>query len=441
MLKDELKQKACAAIDARRECIIDIAEKIWRHPELAFNEHHTSELIADFWDQLGLKVQRNLAVTGCRTDICGNTDGPTVALLGEMDALTLPEHPDAAPETGAVHACGHHAQCAAIAGAAIGLVLPEISENLAGKIALLAVPAEEHHEEEHYRILLESKKLQYTSGKQQLIHEGVFDDVDIAIMIHSGHDTFAPSSFNGFLLKNITFKGSAAHAGLSPSTGINALSMARLALSALDFQRDTFRDEDTVRIHGIITRGGDAINIVPPEVELALQIRAKTPEAIRHAAAIVDRSLQSAALAFGGEVEIATELGYFPFQSCQELEKVHAANLKLLDPESHFYSYGHRPSSTDMGDVSMIIPSLHAYTNGTSGTPHQLDFLVYDPDKAYIRPAKLLAMNAIELLYGNAESGRRISAVPTRLSRQEYTDSTAGRRSVKSWNYRKDDFK
>ncbi len=436
MQKDKLKRKVCAAIDARRDDIIGIAENIWRHPELAFNEHHASALLADFWEQLGLKVRKNLAVTGCRADIAGHTAGPTVALMGEMDALAMPGHPDADPVTGAVHACGHHAQCAAVAGAAVGLVIPEVAAVIGGKIVLLAVPAEEHHEAEHYQPLLDSGKLQYTSGKQQLIHEGVFDDVDIAMMIHSGHDTFAPSSFNGFLLKNITFKGTASHAGLSPSTGINALSMARLALSALDFQRDTFRDEDTVRIHGIITRGGDAINIVPPEVELALQIRAKTPTAVNRAAAVVDRSLQSAAMAFGGEVEITTELGYFPFQSCSELEKLHAANLSILDPESRFYSYGHRPSSTDMGDVSMIIPSLHAYTNGTAGTPHQLDFLVTDPDKAYIRPAKLLAMNVIELLYGNAEAGRRIAALPVTLSRREYLQMTAERHSTQNWSYR-----
>jgi len=358
--------------------------------------------------------------------------GPAVALLGELDAIILPEHPYADPETGAAHACGHHAQITALLGAAIGLTSFNLKEFLSGNIALIAVPAEEHHPENYYKELLSEHRISRTSGKQQLIAEGVFDDVDIAMMMHSGH-----AGFNGFLIKKIVFSGRAAHAGLSPEAGINALSMARLALSAVDFQRDTFRDSDAVRIHGMIQEGGNAINVVPSRVTATCQIRAKTTEALLDASGKVDRSVQAAALAFGGGAEITTESGYLPFKSSAGLEKIHEDNLNLLDPDSGFYNFGHRGSSTDMGDVSMIMPALHAYTGGTGGTPHARDFVVTDPDQAYLRPAKLLAMNAVELLYGNAESAYAVLKTEPELTREDYKKLYRESNQTKHWNYMK----
>lgn len=439
MPKNKLKKRLCDAIDAARDRIVEVGEAVRRTPELAFHEHRTAARLAAEFRRLSLPRRENLAVTGMRADVAGDRPGPTVAIFGEMDAIRLPEHPDADPESGAAHACGHHAQCAALIGAAIGLALPEVRQNLAGRVALFAVPAEEHHEETHYEALLQSGRLRHTSGKRQLIHEGALDDVGVAMMIHSGHTAFTPASFNGFVLKNAVFEGTAAHAGLMPSAGVNALAMARLALAAVDAQRDTFKDEDAVRIHGIITHGGDAINVVPSRVELTLQIRARTPAAVAAAAARVDRSLRSGALALGGAVRIATELGYLPFKSCPELEALHRDNLERLVPGSGFHNTGHRPSSTDMGDVSMIIPSLHAYTGGTAGTPHQTDFRVVDPEQAYVLPAKLLAMNAVELLYGDGETGRAVAALPTELTRAEYLTAIRDRVAVTDWNYREPD--
>ena len=432
MRKDELKQLVCAAIDARREHIIRLAESIWQNPELAFREHKTGELLAGELAGLNLPLRRNLALTGCRADLSCALPGPAVAILGEMDALLLPEHPAADPSTGAAHACGHHTQCANLIGAAIGLTAaPEVRRELSGSIAFIAVPAEEHHETAHYKGL----GLKYTSGKQQMIHDGVFDDIGLAMMVHAGHGTFTVSGFNGFVLKTVVFKGKAAHAGLHPEHGVNALSMARLALAAVDAQRDTFRNDDAVRIHGVITNGGDALNIVPPHVELSLQIRAKTPSAIREAAAKVDRSMHAAALALGGAVAITSEQGYMPFRSCTALEQIHEQNLQALDPEAKFTNYGHRPSSTDMGDISVIIPSLHAYSDGSTGKPHQIDFRVTDPERAYIRPAKLLAMNVIDLLYGDAARGREAAALPVEFTREQYLKMTATPVTKQEWSH------
>lgn len=436
MTRDELKKLVCQTIDAERERIIAIGDRVLRHPETAFREFRTSAMVKEFFHSLNLPVRENLAVTGCRAELCGGKPGPTVALLGEMDAIVLPGHPYADPRTGAAHGCGHHAQVAALLGAALGLTTPGVMPELAGKAVLIAVPAEEHHPGDYYDELLESGKIRLTAGKPEMIIEGVFDDIGLAMMIHSGHAAFTPSGFNGFILKQITFGGRAAHAGLRPDQGINALSMARLALQAIDSQRDTFRDDDAVRIHGIIQDGGNAINVVPARAELALQIRAKTPEALRDAAAKVDRSVHAAALAFGGEAAIRTEPGYLPFKSSPSLEKIHAANLHLLQPETEFFNYGHRASSTDMGDVSMIMPALHAYTGGTAGAPHTVEFVVTDPEQAYVLPAKLLAMNTIELLYGDGAAARQVMSEKPSLTRDEYRQLHQANHQPQQWNYR-----
>ena len=159
--------------------------------------------------------------------------------------------------------------------------------------------------------------------------------------------------------------------------------------------------------------------------------------ALLDASGKVDRSVQAAALAFGGGAEITTESGYLPFKSSAGLEKIHEDNLNLLDPDSGFYNFGHRGSSTDMGDVSMIMPALHAYTGGTGGTPHARDFVVTDPDQAYLRPAKLLAMNAVELLYGNAESAYAVLKTEPELTREDYKKLYRESNQTKHWNYMK----
>ncbi|HPY89247.1 MAG TPA: amidohydrolase [Lentisphaeria bacterium] len=433
----DLKNQIRSAVDASRARIIAIAEQILHHPELGYREFQASKLMRGLFIELGLPVQENLAITGCRAVLDSGRPGPTVALLGEFDALPVPTHPLADPSTGAAHACGHHAQSAALAGAAIALTASKAIEKLSGKIVFIACPAEEFQALDFCRKLIAEKKLVYCGGKAELIRTGAFDDVDVAMLIHGGSDHFSPASFNGFVMKKIVFTGKASHAGLKPQLGINALSMARQALNLIDAQRDTFDDQDSVRIHGIVTNGGAAVNVVPDRVELELQIRAKTPAAIQDAAVKVERCLQAAAMAFAGAVQVETLPGYMPFKSCPELEQLHAANLKSLAPEVAFSTGTHRGSSTDMGDVSMIIPSLHAYNGGFTGTPHSTDFLVTDPEKAYIQAAALLAMNAVDLLFGDAATGKSIAAQPTTLSREEYRKLMQETSRPSKWDYRK----
>lgn len=415
----ELHSMVISSIDSRREEIIAIAEKILHNPETGYQEFKTAALVAEEMRKLNLNPKEGLAVTGMRADIDSGKPGPHIAIMGELDALPVPSHPFADPETGAAHACGHYAQLAMMLGAAAALT-PIIKE-LCGKISFIAVPAEEFQKLEYCQELIRQKKITYCGGKPEFIKLGLLDDIDAVLLIHAGHDTFTPESFNGFCMKQIIFNGKAAHGGLRPWDGINAASMARQALNMIDAQRDTFEDKDSVRIHGIISDGGSAVNVVPHRAELELQIRAKTPEAIRNACNVVDRCVKAAAIAFNGSVEINNLGGYMPYRTTPELDKIHAGNLKSLNGGT-LGSCGHRGSSTDLGDVSMIMPALHAYSGGFAGLPHANDFVATDPEKAYINGAKLLAMDAVTLLGNNGETGKMIAALPAPLSKEKYLE-------------------
>ena len=413
MDKNELKEKICAAIDMQSERLIRIGKNIWEHPEPGYEEFKTSALVHGEFETMGLPCKTGLARTGVRADLDTGKSGPAVAILGEMDALIMPENPAADPVTHAAHACGHNMQITAMLGAAMGLsAVPEVRELLSGKIAFIACPSEECR-------IIEVEDVKYLGGKAELIRRGVFDDIQISIMTHASANYGAAQTCNGFVLKKVIFQGRAGHCG-RPWLGCNALSAARLALSAVDMQRDTFKDEDCVRIHGIFQRAGSVVNIVPETVELEYQIRAMTPEAIRNASDTFDRSMRGAATAFGLEVEIATLPGYMPLYNEPQLLKIHRDNLERQRPGVEFVDLGRRTSSTDMGDVSAIMPAIHPYAGGWRGTAHTGEFHWQDEKESFVDPAKVLASDAVDLLFGDAEEGKRIAQIRPRFTKTEY---------------------
>ena len=187
--KEELKQKACAAIDRHQSEIVGVAQQILNNPEPGFSEYKTSQLVADKFDEMGIDYRRGLALTGVKGRIAGGGGpGPRVAVIGELDSLIVNEHPHADCDTGAAHACGHHCQIGMMLGAIRGLTQPEVLEQLSGELVPFAVPAEEFIEVARRMQLREDKKLEFMGGKQELIRLGEFDDVDVAMMCHTASD-------------------------------------------------------------------------------------------------------------------------------------------------------------------------------------------------------------------------------------------------------------
>lgn len=412
--KEELKAAVCSAIDRQSEWIIGLGEAIMDQPELGFKEEQTARRVCESFADLGLQYERELALTGVKARLKGRQSGPTVALMGELDALIVPDHPRADPATGAAHACGHNAQIAGMVGAACGLVAAGVSEELAGEIAFFAVPAEEYVEIDYRLGLVGEGKVAFLGGKPELVELGHFDDVDMAVMIHTKSSAqneeavgIARSS-NGFLAKNVRFIGRAAHAGVAPEKGVNALSAATLALSAIDAQRETFRDQDCVRVHPIITKGGDIVNIIPAEVRLETYVRARTTEAMLDASHKVDRALRGAAVALGCSVEIETVPGYLPLCNDPDLGELFKDNAARIFGPDQYRDYPHGGGSTDAGDLSQIMPVLHPAMTGASGVVHGSDWGIADPAAGYLAPAKVLAMMAIDLLYSDASTAQDI---------------------------------
>jgi len=412
--RETLKRQVCEAIDQRRQRIIGVGESIMDAPELGFKEERTAGVVQEVFDEAGLSYESGLAITGVKAVLRGKRPGPTVALMGELDALQVPGHPRADGQTQAAHACGHNAQIAGLMGAALGLTSSGIAEELAGNVIFLAVPAEEYVEIGYRLGLVRGGKTSFLCGKQEMINLGHFDDIDMAVMIHTkspgneGGTHGVGLSSNGFVAKTVVFHGRAAHAGVAPEQGVNALNAAQLAISAINAHRETFRDQDCVRVHPIITKGGDLVNVIPSEVRLETYVRGKNNEAIHDAARRVDQSLKGAALAMGCRVEIDTVPGNMPLCNDAKLRDLFRTNAATIFAAGDYRDYPHGGGSTDAGDLSQLMPVLHPVMAGASGDAHSVDWHISDTENGYVAPAKTLAMMAIDLLHDDAKCARQI---------------------------------
>lgn len=416
MNKQEMKQRCCDVIDQNREAIIALAEDIYRHPEMGYHEFRSTEQMAKVFAGLGLHVNSGIAYTGCDAKVGGET-GPVVAVMGELDSLNCPDHPDCAAN-GNVHACGHHAQLANLYGCALGLVKAGVLPELSGGVKFVAIPAEECVDTTYRDSLIAKGEIAYYGGKQEYLRRGGMDDVDIALQVHlintktlnPGTISCMDTDCNGFVSKSARFIGQAAHAGIAPERGINALNMAQLAISGIHALRETFRDEDKIRVSAIITKGGEMVNTVPAETEVQIMVRGFSLEAMLDASKKVDRALKAGAMAIGGQVEIQSSIGYLPMHSSRELTAVYGRNMKacLGCDDSAFTMLYEGAGSTDLGDISHLMPCMHVWTGGITGELHARTFHVEDPEAAYILPAKLLAMTVIDLLWDGAGEAREV---------------------------------
>lgn len=413
MDKDLLKAKVCAAIDDSAAEIEALANSIADEPELGFKEVKTSAKVVDFFRNLGLEPQTGFAINGVKARAKGCKPGPTAAVIGELDAVGCPDSCKADPMTGAAHACGHNLQIAAMAGAACGIMKSGVMEQLAGYAVFFAVPAEEYIEIAYRKKLREQGKLHFLSGKGQLIYEGAFDDIDMAMQMHADKNMPEPTvsvgeSSNGFLGKTVRYVGKTAHAADAPDEGINALNAAMLGLMGINALRETFREDDVVRVHPIITKGGDFVNSVPADVRMELYVRAKTMAAIEKTHKKVDAALKAGGDAIGAETIIETLPGMMPLSCNARLNELFVENSKQAWPGIAIKDAGHFSASTDMGDVSHIIPVIHPFIGGTNGLLHTADFKAVDFKAAVLLPAKAFAMTLIDLLYDEAQEAKAI---------------------------------
>ena len=423
---EELKSAVQAEIDRRGEALIQVAKTILDHPETGFREQKTSQLVAEQFRDFNVPYEDGIAITGLKGMLDSGTTGPTVGVMGELDSLKVLGHPHADPDTAAAHACGHNCQIAMMLGVGIGLQASGVLQELTGRVALFAVPAEEYIEIAYREELRRSGQIEFLGGKPEFIRLGALDDVDLAMMTHTSSQTeYGKIAYggtnNGIVAKNIQFRGKSAHAGSMPHAGINALNGAMIAMSAIHAQRETYRDEDTIRIHPIITQGGLAVSAVPADVHMETFVRGSSIEAFLDASQKVDRALRAGAMAIGGRVDVTTLPGYLPIQHNDPMLELYRANAAALVGASNVTPMGHRTGSTDMGDVSQIMPVIHPYVVAASGTGHGADYLIEDYDLAVLTGAKAMAMTVIDLLANDAQQARTIKeSHPALLTKDQY---------------------
>lgn len=318
-------------IDSLRPALEDLARKIHDHPELRFDEHRAAEWIAETVEaQAGLAVERG--VGGLPTAVrarAGASAGPRVAVLAEYDAL---------PEIG--HACGHNL----IAGAAVGafVALARVAPELAGSVELVGTPAEEGG-----------------GGKIRLLEAGVFTGLDAAVMFHPFDRDLLAHPCLASLWLTFEFRGAPAHAAAAPWDGQSALTACLETFRLIDSQRVHFRDG--VRVHGFVTNGGQAVNIIPERAAAEFSVRATHHEELVRVRAIVERCARGAALAAGVEVTIGVREGYREMKNNMTLARRFGSELAARGrvPLEADPSVG--SGSTDMGDVSQHVPAIHPW--------------------------------------------------------------------------------
>ena len=426
--KQELKKRACEAIDKNADKIIEIGDSIFIEPELGYKEFKTAAKVKKVFDELGYTYQDEVGITGVVAPLKGKESKIKLSIMGELDAVVAPLHRAANKETGAAHSCGHNAMIAGLMGVAYALKGTGIMEELSGDIVLMAVPAEEYVEIEYRNNLIKEGKVSLVGGKQEFIKLGVFDDIDMMIMQHTstpnGNGKLAScgGASNGFLGKLVQYVGKEAHSGGAPHLGVNALNAASLGLQAVAMQRETFRDQDAIRVHPIITKGGDLVNVVPADVRIETYIRGNNIDAIIDANKKVSRAFQAGGDAVGAETIITDIPGYLPVIPNYPLFDLMFENIKeVLGEEFALYENAAGGGSTDAGDLSYIMPTMHSYFIGAAGTAHSSAYEIDRKDIAYIAAAKCLVMTAIDLLADGAETAIKIKEEfkPT-MTKEEY---------------------
>lgn len=409
MTKEELKQKVCDAIDKRAEDIMSFGTSVLDEPELGYKETKTSAKVQEAMDKLGIPYTTGWAITGVKGRLKGKNSKRTVAVMGELDSIVCRRHPSADPVTGAAHCCGHFIQISDMLGVAMALKDAGAVDYLGGDVVFFAVPSEECIEIEYRKKLMDEGKIHFFGGKQEIILQGGFDDIDAAMEMHA-YSTDDPEGniilnggMSGFITKLIEYHGKAAHAAGQPHLGVNALNACMLGIMGVNALRETFQEKDHVRFHPIITSGGDLVNVVPDLVRMESYVRAASADAMKFYNDRINRALRAGADAIGATCEIKDMPGYLPMEQDKALGKICEANADTIFGKDHVDTNPpFNAGSTDVGDICNLMPCIHPHVGCVHGALHSAEFELFQKQAAYIKTTKVMAMTVIDLLYDNA---------------------------------------
>ena len=389
----------CEYTDQSRDLIARAEKTIWENPELGYTEWKTHAYLKEEFEKLGYAIVEAGNIPGFYADIDTGRPGPKVLLSAEMDALLQPTHMSAID--GKAHACGHHAQCAALLGVAYALTQPGALDGLCGSIRLMAVPAEElgsSNLEYRYQMIKDGI-IHFTQGKLEFMDRGLFDDVDIGMMVHTTvgdtHDFRCDAGCNAIMYKNIVFSG----------TGklTNAVHAVNLALNGINALWENYPDDQYIWVRPTVKASGKTRS------ELTLSIRCASLAVQEQINNSIDRVLVGAAIASGTTLELFNNPGCAPMVHPQKLmDLVQDVCGEIVGPDRvKFQSYWNR-GGADMGDVSQVLPSIHLNACGGASSAHSDRFYIADLDRACVNSAKAQLLTLQCLLENNAEKAKEI---------------------------------
>ena len=374
-MASKLKVTASAAVDGSSQELYELSSEIWKNPELGCKEHKAHELLTSFLERKGFAVERSF--TGIETAFRATfgSGRPNVCVICEYDAL---------PEIG--HACGHN--LIAEAGVAAGLGLKaalESSDAPEGRLTIMGTPDEEGD-----------------GGKVNLIHNGAFDDVDIAMMVHPSPSNIIMPGFLALKQFSVTYTGKASHAGAFPWEGVNALDAAVLAYNSISVLRQQMKP--TWRVHGVALSGGADPAVIPDKTVLLYNIRTPLKAELGTLEQKVVACFEAAAEATGCQVEIRQRGAvYDELLSNPLLGRLYAKNFETTCMGGQYELKRDLTISTDMGNVSYTVPSIHPmYTIGSGELNHTNEFRAVantpDAHSATLTAAKAMAYTCIDVL-------------------------------------------
>jgi amidohydrolase len=370
---EAIRQRVAAKIEANAQPLIELSRTIHQHPELGGEERRSVQALTGFLEQHTIPVERPYVgiETAFRATVAGRAPRPRVALLAEYDALP-----------GIGHGCGHNVICTMSVGAAVGL--KEVMGPLSASAEVIGSPAEETR-----------------GAKVDMLEKGAFDDVDFAMMLHPAPVTAIRMKSLALEPLEFTFHGKSAHAAQAPDQGVNALNAVISLFNHVDALRQHVKSD--VRMHGIVTAGGEAPNIVPERAQARFYLRAPDREYLRELRRKVENCAEAAALATGSRLEVRRFEN--PFDNI-------LTNPVLADAmRRNFEGLGETVidemsdgASTDMGNVSQAVPSIHGTIRiaQPGSALHTREFAQAagseSGDRAVILGAKVLALTALDIL-------------------------------------------
>ncbi|GGJ99137.1 amidohydrolase [Lentibacillus kapialis] len=309
----------------------DISDHLYENPELGDEEYQSMQLLVDFLNQNHFQVETGVSnrATAFKAEFASKKPGPTVAYLAEYDAL---------PDIG--HGCGHNLIAAMSVGA--GVTLSQIVKETGGKVVIIGTPAEE------------------TNGaKVDMSNKGVFDNINVAMMVHAADQSYQSGSMSAMDAIEFAYTGKASHAAAKPEAGINALDSVIQLFNGINAFREHLTSD--IRIHGIITEGGQAANVVPEQATANFYIRARNRSHLDYVVEKVKNIAEGAALMTGATLNISNfESSFDNLVTNNVLSKTFTTRLQEVS--KHPVHPGEQSfGSSDMGNVSKVVPAIHPF--------------------------------------------------------------------------------